>query len=371
RPLGYRLFVATGSNHTSDCFTGQDAPGSFALAALMPAPACIGTVSAVDTEDWYRFTAALGEEVVVTRLPDCTGGPFGGPTVPLEVYDPDGIHRGTAGAYVIDKAGDWRIRVATDIPPAPHFEGNYGIAISRVKGVPGHDCNSGADAPANGLLVTLPVQCQGDFMPFPDPSDAYRFALQAGQTVTISLTPNAFSDFPIALTDPTGAQRAQSVTGGLGVTRTITFAADVTGIWRLDITPAVLDGYDKTYSFSISATAPVATAPQVALLVTVPEALGDSVKVGQTFTESVGLSNAGATATGTSLSLSWAPLGNARVQTPNATTIAVGNLTQGVTKIVSWTMRGNNPGSVTLTLTATDAVGHVLATASKVLAVLK
>jgi len=137
------------------------------------------------------------------------------------------------------------------------------------------------------------------------------------------------------------------------------------------VTQAVLDGYDKTYGFSIVATAPVATAPQVALLVTVPEAPGGSVKVGQTFTVSVSLSNAGATATGTSLNLSWAPLSNARVQTPNVTTIATGSLTQGVTKIVSWTMRGNNPGSVTLTLTATDAAGHMLATANKVLSVVK
>src|SRR5205814_7257691 len=128
------------------------------------------------------------------------------------------------GGFMVDKPGDWRIRVATDIAPLPHFEGNYGLSVSHSTGAPGHDCNSGADAPAAGLFLTLPVTCQGDFLPaFTDIDDTYLFLLAAGQTVNISMTPNPSSDFNIALKDPNGVQRAQSVDGGVGGTERISF----------------------------------------------------------------------------------------------------------------------------------------------------
>jgi len=266
--LGYRIQVATGAHHNGDAFTGADAGNAFSTATPLPVVrsfAGVGDISAVDREDWYSVTAATNEELIMRST-----------FAPFEVYDPDGVNRGRGqvsntggtGFFMVDKPGDWRIRVATDIAPLPHFEGNYGLSVSRLTGAPGHDCNSGADAPAAGLFLTLPVTCQGDFLPFFDNGDEYLFQLAAGQTVNISMTPNPSSDFNIALKDPNGVQRAQSVDGGVGGTERISFTADFPGTWALQVLQSVQNGQDMWYSFSISASNAATTVSSLALNLT-------------------------------------------------------------------------------------------------------
>ena len=116
---------------------------SFVGSALVPTFVGVGDISAADPEDWYSITAAINDQLFVQTIsdpiPNPGGLPIAGPSVPTEVYDPDGVKRapvptaiqGFGEAFTVDKPGNWRIRVATDIAPLPHFEGNYGLSIVR------------------------------------------------------------------------------------------------------------------------------------------------------------------------------------------------------------------------------------------------
>jgi hypothetical protein len=122
--LGYRLLSATSSRHAGDCFTGADA-GAMVAAAAMPAAACVGDISPADGEDWYRVDAAAGDSLKFS------GAPW---WLPYEVFDPDGVSRGRPSSLVADKSGQWLLRVATDLPAQPHFEGSYGVLALRRPG---------------------------------------------------------------------------------------------------------------------------------------------------------------------------------------------------------------------------------------------
>lgn len=366
--VGYRVLVATGSRHVGDCFTGADAGATFAAATAMFAPACVGDLGPGDTEDWLRFDAALGEEIFVFRTPD---GERSLGTVPVEVYDPDGVRRGGPGSYVIDKAGAWRLRVAAQVPGQPTFTGAYGVRLLRKNGEPAHDCGSGADAPAAGLPIPLPTSCRGDFMPFlTDSADDYRFDVQGGQRVSVTLTSNPYSQFKVKLVDPTGTVRA-SAFSHFGEPATLTFDVDVTGTWRARVEYFLLDAVEVAYGIEVSATTPVVTEPKVSVAVEVPAAAdtGDSVRLGQTFTVDVKVSNAGATAQNTTVTLSWAPSGAVRLESPKQATVSAGDLAQGQLKTFSWSVRTKQVGSVTLTGTAKNASGAVLGSGQKILSI--
>jgi hypothetical protein len=120
--VAYRILAATSWRHAGDCFTGADAGGSAVAATAMPASACVGDVGASDGEDWYRLRAAAGDSLRFGRSPS---------VLPYEVYDPDGISRGSPTWLSADKSGDWLVRVATDLPGLVHFEGSYGVLALR------------------------------------------------------------------------------------------------------------------------------------------------------------------------------------------------------------------------------------------------
>lgn len=120
--VAYRILAATSSRHAGDCFTRADAGGSAVAASAMPAMACVGDVGANDAEDWYRVSAAVGDTLRFGRSPS---------VLPYEVYDPDGISRGSPSSFSADKSGEWLVRIATDLPGLPHFEGSYGVLALR------------------------------------------------------------------------------------------------------------------------------------------------------------------------------------------------------------------------------------------------
>jgi hypothetical protein len=122
--LGYRLLAATSSRHAGDCFTRADA-GGLVAAAAMPAAACVGDVGAADREDWYLVDAAAGDSLKFAGSPSW---------LPYEVYDPAGVSRGRPTSLVADVSGEWLVRVATDLPAQPHFEGSYGVLALRRPG---------------------------------------------------------------------------------------------------------------------------------------------------------------------------------------------------------------------------------------------
>jgi hypothetical protein len=119
--LGYRLLASTSSRHFGDCFTGADAGGMVA-ATTMPAAACVGDLGAPDGEDWYRIDTTAGDSLRFSGSPSW---------LPYEIYDPEGVSRGRPSSLIADQSGSWLVRLATDLPAQPHFEGSYGVLALR------------------------------------------------------------------------------------------------------------------------------------------------------------------------------------------------------------------------------------------------
>src|SRR5262249_8306126 len=132
----YRLRVATSAHHNGDCFTGAAPGNALTTATPMPISACVGDISATDPEDWYSFGAAVGQHIDVLSFP--SGGFFDAaanfvsqPVLPVELYGPDGLRRGSTSALA-DQSGSWHVRVATRLPRLPQYLGSYGIPVPRT-----------------------------------------------------------------------------------------------------------------------------------------------------------------------------------------------------------------------------------------------
>lgn len=365
--VGYRLRLATSTRRNGDCFSGADAPAALATAVPL-LRACLGEVSATDTEDWYLLPATAGDELVLSKRPG----------VPLEVYDPDGVKRAdNAGPVLIDKTGDWRVRVLTDKPGFAPFQGVYGLTYFFRRGLATRDCGTGADTPITGLDVTLPVSCEGDFLPYGndpvsgpgDLSDRYGFQLTKGDILQVTLaTSSPEADYTASIDAPSTSRVLVQRFGGTPVT--FTHVAAETGRYTLFLerSPAV-DPFDLRYSVSISKQAAPAK-PAFGVSVFAPT----SVTRGNTFLVETRVGNAGGPATSVTLTLSWSPAGAVRLTespfdsfgngvTPTAS-VNVGSLSSPGETAFTWALRAEQEGPATLTVTARDGPSGVSASTS-------
>lgn len=369
--VGYRLRIATSTHHDGDCFTHADAGNSFAtampiVAAGVGVAVCLGDVSATD-EDWYIVPASVGQELSVAG----------------EIYEPDGIKRAVSSPVLIDKTGDWRIRVASGVPGIP--TDIYSILVLLRQGVPGHDCNTGANTDAVGMTVTLPVACQGDFLPYAqdpfgtqgDLSDRYNFDLKVGDTVEITVTlatPNV-AEYTANLEAPTIGRTVAS--HRVGNTLTFSYTADETGAWSLFLERAPLvDPFQLGYSFSISVRAAPAT-PVFLMNIFAPE----FVSRGNTFLVETRVGNTGGPAQNVTLTLSASPSSSVRLTNSpfdsfgtNATptfTVNVGNIPSPGEAQFTWGLRAEKEGPVRLTVTARDGSTGTTASVSITLTIRK
>lgn len=119
-------------------------------------------------------------------------------------------------------------------------------------GVVQNDANSGTDAGGtfSTALAISPGSYTGYLEKNVDDNDYYKFTVNSGQTISITMTPPSSADFDIYLYNPAGTQKALSE-NGTGQTDTINFTADSTGDWRLRVYAYSGSG---NYSFSVSVT---------------------------------------------------------------------------------------------------------------------
>ncbi|MBU2565620.1 MAG: pre-peptidase C-terminal domain-containing protein [Candidatus Thermoplasmatota archaeon] len=114
-----------------------------------------------------------------------------------------------------------------------------------------NDAGSGTDA-GNTLDTALQINpgSYSGYMDSADGNDYYKFNVNSGQTIQVSMTPPSGVDFDLKLYNPSNTEKASS-TAGAGTTDSVTFTADSSGYWRARIYYYSGSG---TYSFTVSVT---------------------------------------------------------------------------------------------------------------------
>lgn len=367
RDVDYRMQLATSraGRHEGDCFTGGDAGDGFAVPVALEteAAACIGALGAGDTEDWYSLPGSDGDQLFIQE----NAGAF------YELYDPDGeLHarRGDADEqFILDQTGDWRLRLASKWPDGREpFEGAYGFWTFPRRGVPGMDCGTDADTPTAGLDVTLPIDCEGSFLPFGDDTfDRYNFDLQAGQTAEISVATHSTRSEWTATIDTPSASRVQRHTFQSGG-RTFTHTAEETGTYSLALerSPAT-DSLDLAYSVAIRT---VEDAGEVELRPRVFTIGGSTTLVrGNTYCleTRVAVPSDSPPAEDVTITLSESPQGAIRLDerfcdsfgtdADRTRSVNIGGIPSPDEEAFVWAIEARDAGEVDITLTAEDVSG--------------
>jgi hypothetical protein len=114
-----------------------------------------------------------------------------------------------------------------------------------------NDAGTGGDAGNDFSTATQinPSNYNG-YLDSSDRNDYYKFNVNSGQTISVTLTPPSSADFDLYLYNPIGTQKASS-TAGTGIQDSVTFTADSSGYWA-----AMMYEYSGsgTYSFTVSVT---------------------------------------------------------------------------------------------------------------------
>lgn len=227
----------------TDCGLAGDAPGTHLDARAITLPrTCEGRTLAHsdDREDWYRFTASAGTNVIAT-VTALTADP-----VDLCLFSPtrsgsfDTVVCATSQhgipatlSHVLPDGGDWRLRVDT----AARGE-RYTLAV-RVAPSP-NDCGTGGDAPGTHFLAaarTLPINCTGIFYGnSPDAADYYKVSLDAGTALRLTLRVPEKADFDLCLWSPTRASSPfRCSTQAEGIYEIMEETVPETGAWRIEV----------------------------------------------------------------------------------------------------------------------------------------
>lgn len=366
--LSYRLNLATSrpDRHSGDCFTGGDAGNTFATATLLRDwPVCIGDLVGTDAEDWYRIPARDGDRLGLLLRPAAR------PQVDL--YDPQGQHRAILadfGGFIIDQDGDWRLRVRD----RDGFPGTYGFRVDFRPGSPGRDCASGGDTPLTGLPVTLPVDCMGSFVRYPDDTnDHYNFHLDQGDVVEVTmqthlrnpawLSSSLFTASLSAPSTPNVETGWRFSTGG----RTFTHTAQETGTYQLNIAATPTIAWDTRYSLTIRV-AEATESPDLRASISSRET---SYPRGFVFEVEGGafLPSGSPPARDVTLTLSASPSDAVSLRESNfdsfpdgvkpTWTVSVGDVPSPGSERHTWSLGADREGDVVLTITARDATGVV------------
>jgi len=112
----------------------------------------------------------------------------------------------------------------------------------------------------------------------------------------------------------------------------------------------------NTATLTVTEPAPAPVPPVLSLSVSAPA----SADRGDEFTVSATIGNGGGSAaSGLTATLSWTPSGDLRLRSGSATQ-SVATISAGGSASVNWTMRGENEGTVDITVTISDGSGTVV-----------
>jgi len=201
-------------------------------------------------------------------------------------------------------------------------------------------------------------------------------------TATLSVTAppppptlTAISVAPLSASIEEGQTRQFSATGTFSDGSTANLTASAT--WSSNAAVATIDGSglasgvsagstsitasqdgiaSNTATLTVTEPAPAPVPPVLSLSVSAPA----SADRGDEFTVSATIGNGGGSAaSGLTATLSWTPSGDLRLRGGSATQ-SVATISAGGSASVNWTMRGENEGTVDITVTISDGSGTVV-----------
>ena len=184
----------------------------------------------VDSADWYRFSAEQGQ-IITLSLTFPQGASFS-----FSLYPPSSASsvgnvetRGNTKSleYVAGESGNWSVRIYR-LRGAGEYHLNLAVANQN-------DAGSGRDA-GNNRWDALRIG-EGTFEGFlksADSSDWYRFSVEKGQIITLSLTFPQGASFSFSLYPPSSTSSVGNVVTE-GNTKSLEYVAGESGEWSVRI----------------------------------------------------------------------------------------------------------------------------------------
>jgi len=167
--------------------------------------------------------------------------------VPETGYYPSGTQANTSHTWIRPETYQLEVR-AQDKTYDEWGEANSTLTVSITQ----NDANKGVDA-GNSFSTATSIS-PGSYKSTlyesnpTDRKDYYKFDVQDGQSIGVSMTPPGDVNFDLALYDPSGEKKDES-TNGPGITDTVSYYADSSGYWRAEIYWKLGEGQ---CSFSVS-----------------------------------------------------------------------------------------------------------------------
>ncbi|MBN1861653.1 MAG: PPC domain-containing protein [Candidatus Thermoplasmatota archaeon] len=200
-----------------------------------------GKLSSSDTDDWYYFSACIGQQIIFTVTPPS------GFDIDISLWDKDKVmitSSNTSGSaaetitYTATYSGKWYMWLKY-VSGSGTEQYTFNVTMNGQ-----NDANTMADAPntrASALLLT-PGSYFG-YLDRSDPYDWYKIQVTAGQGIHVTLLMEDLvylTDFDLQLYDPSGTLVYE---GNQYYGDEFNYPADVTGQWsiRVDIFPGWVD----------------------------------------------------------------------------------------------------------------------------------
>lgn len=138
-------------------------------------------------------------------------------------------------------------QLAVNAPYRAILVNTHGEAVPIPDAYTQNDAGSGGDAGDTfNTAIHVVASSYIGYVADSDTNDWYRFSVQGGANISISVQPTGPNDVDLELYDPMGHWKAGSYSGGSDA---VTFTADQTGYWRIRI--LLYSGWG-TYDFTIS-----------------------------------------------------------------------------------------------------------------------
>ena len=222
------------TSEQNDMGTGGDAGNSMSAATLISAGSGTGYLDSTDTTDYYKVAVSSGQTVRVSMTPP-SGSDFD-----LYIYDTnqsqvDSSNLGGSQTDTVEAtasaSGYFYIYVY-------HYSGSgtYSMTVTITGGgATQNDMGSSADAGNSiGAATTIPAGSGTGYIDSTDANDYYKVNITSGQTISVSMTPPAGSDFDLKLYDANQSQVDSSSLGG-SQTDTVEDTASASGYFYIHV----------------------------------------------------------------------------------------------------------------------------------------
>jgi len=219
--------IVTGGATQNDMGTGTDAGNSLSAATTIATGSGTGYLDSTDTSDYYKVSVTSGQTISVSMTPP-SGSDFD-----LKLYDTNQSQVASSSL-----GGSQTDSVTCTATSSGYYyicvnlwsgSGIYSMTVTVTGGATQNDMGTGTDAGDSfGAAVTISAGSGTGYIDSTDTNDYYKVSVTSGQTISVSMTPPAGSDFDLKLYDTNQSQVASSTLGG-SQTDSVTYISTYSG----------------------------------------------------------------------------------------------------------------------------------------------